>query len=197
MIAHQAKKMNEDSSSFATDFKIPVSDQQLKDIGAVRRRFAGNKILEGTSRRARRAGRRSKSDPIEIPPLSAFGAQLKSTGEREISTTMAFVRILMTSLLRDKAIGKRIVPIVPDESTLRHGGYVPPVRHLLASRATLPAARRRRVDVLSGGQDRANSTGGDQRAWRHGLVIAAATSYSTSNTAPMIPFDIYYSMFGF
>src|SRR5258707_9485906 len=59
--------------------------------------------------------RRRKSEPLEIPPLSAFSAQVKSAGEREISTTMAFVRIL-TTLLRDKAIGKRIVPIVPDES---------------------------------------------------------------------------------
>src|SRR6185312_5671904 len=60
--------------------------------------------------------RRRKSEPLPVPPLSAFDALLKATAEgREISTTMAFVRIL-TTLLRDKNIGQRIVPIVPDES---------------------------------------------------------------------------------
>ena len=59
--------------------------------------------------------RRRTSQPLEVPPLSAFDAQLKGSGDRTISTTMAFVRVLST-LLRDKKIGKRVVPIVPDES---------------------------------------------------------------------------------
>src|SRR5205823_12772851 len=59
--------------------------------------------------------RRTKADPLEVPPLETFKGQLEGTGEREISTTMAFVRVLAT-LLRDKKIGNRVVPIVPDES---------------------------------------------------------------------------------
>ncbi|MFK5143453.1 hypothetical protein ACI4A9_28530, partial [Klebsiella pneumoniae] len=59
--------------------------------------------------------RRRKSETIQVPPLTTFDALLKSSGDREISTTMAFVRVLNT-LLRDKTLGKRIVPIVPDES---------------------------------------------------------------------------------
>ena len=59
--------------------------------------------------------RRRKAEPLQAPPLSAFDAQLKSSGERELSTTMAFVRIL-TAMLRDKTIGKRVVPIVADEA---------------------------------------------------------------------------------
>src|SRR3954470_5374281 len=59
--------------------------------------------------------RRRKADPLQAPPLSAFEAQLKGSGERELSTTMAFVRIL-TTVLRDKTLGPRVVPIVADEA---------------------------------------------------------------------------------
>jgi pyruvate dehydrogenase E1 component len=120
MISHQAKKMNEEAlRQFRDRFQIPVSDEQLKDVPFVRFADDSPEMKYLRERRTALGGylpaRRAKSEPLEIPPLSAFGAQLKSTGDREISTTMAFVRIL-TTLLRDKAIGKRIVPIVPDES---------------------------------------------------------------------------------
>ena len=140
--------------------------------------------------------RRSKSQPIEVPPLSAFSAQLKSTGDREISTTMAFVRIL-TTLLRDKAIGKRIVPIVPDESRtfgmegmFRQFGIFSQVGQLYRPQDADELMFYREDKTGQILQEGINEPGA-MASW-----IAAATSYSTSNT-PMIPFYIYYSMFGF
>src|SRR5205823_11695912 len=120
MISHQAKKMNEEAlRQFRDRFQIPVSDEELKDIPFVRLPADSPETKDLAERRAALGGhlpaRLRKSEPIAIPQLSAFASQLKSTEGREISTTMAFVRILNT-LLRDKEIGKRIVPIVPDES---------------------------------------------------------------------------------
>ena len=141
--------------------------------------------------------RRRKAAPLEVPPLSAFEAQLKGTEEREISTTMAFVRILNT-IIRDKKIGKLVVPIVPDESRtfgmegmFRQLGIYSHVGQLYKP-AGLRAAH-----VLQGRQERpdprrrASTRPGAMSSW-----IAAATSYSTHGQS-MIPFYIFYSMFGF
>jgi pyruvate dehydrogenase E1 component len=133
---------------------------------------------------------------LEVPELSAFSAQLASTEEREISTTMAFVRILNT-LLRDKAIGKYVVPIVPDESRtfgmegmFRQFGIFSQVGQLYKPQDAdqLMYYREDRSGQML--QEGINEPGA-MSSW-----IAAATSYSTSNV-PMIPFYIYYSMFGF
>ena len=98
--------------------------------------------------------------------LSAFGASSRATGDREISTTMAFVRILNT-LLRDKQIGRHVVPIVPDESrTFGMEGHVPPARDLQPGRPALPARGRRPADVLQGGQAGPDPPGGHQRGRR-------------------------------
>ena len=140
--------------------------------------------------------RRRKSAPIAIPPLSAFAPQLKSTEGREISTTMAFVRILNT-LLRDKEIGKRIVPIVPDESRtfgmegmFRQFGIFSQVGQLYRPQDADQMMFYREDKTGQILQEGINEAGA-MASW-----IAAATSYSTSNT-PVIPFYIYYSMFGF
>ena len=127
--------------------------------------------------------------------LSAFGAQLASTEDREISTTMAFVRILNT-LLRDKTIGKFVVPIVPDESRtfgmegmFRQFGIFSQVGQLYKPQDAdqlMYYREDRSGQMLQEGINEA----GAMSSW-----IAAATSYSTSNV-PMIPFYIYYSMFG-
>ncbi len=133
---------------------------------------------------------------LEVPELAAFEGQLKGTGDREISTTMAFVRIL-SELVRDKVIGPRVVPIVPDESRtfgmegmFRQLGIFSQVGqlykpedagHLMFYRE-LPQGQ-----ILQEGINEA----GAMSSW-----IAAATSYSTHNL-PMIPFYIFYSMFGF
>ena len=140
--------------------------------------------------------RRTKSVSLEVPELSAFSAQLASTEEREISTTMAFVRILNT-LLRDKAIGKYVVPIVPDElrtfgmeGMFRQFGIFSQVGQLYKPQDAdqLMYYREDRSGQML--QEGINEPGA-MSSW-----IAAATSYSTSNV-PMIPFYIYYSMFGF
>jgi pyruvate dehydrogenase E1 component len=140
--------------------------------------------------------RRRKSASITIPPLSAFAPQLKSTEGREISTTMAFVRILNT-LLRDKEIGKRVVPIVPDESRtfgmegmFRQFGIFSQVGQLYRPQDADQMMFYREDKTGQILQEGINEAGA-MASW-----IAAATSYSTSDT-PVIPFYIYYSMFGF
>jgi pyruvate dehydrogenase E1 component len=140
--------------------------------------------------------RRQRSRDLTVPGLSAFAAQLKPTGDREISTTMAFVRIL-TTLLRDKAIGKHVVPIVPDESRtfgmeglFRQFGIFSQVGQLYQpedAKQLMYYREDRSGQML---QEGINEPGA-MSSW-----IAAATSYSVSDT-PMIPFYIYYSMFGF
>jgi pyruvate dehydrogenase E1 component len=201
MISHQAKKMNEEAlRQFRDRFAIPVSDEQLKDVPFVRFPEGSPEMKYLTEHRAALGGhlpaRRSKSQAIEVPPLSAFSAQLKSTGDREISTTMAFVRIL-TTLLRDRAIGKRIVPIVPDESRtfgmegmFRQFGIFSQVGQLYRPQDADELMFYREDKTGQILQEGINEPGA-MASW-----IAAATSYSTSNT-PMIPFYIYYSMFGF
>jgi pyruvate dehydrogenase E1 component len=201
MISHQAKKMNEEAlRQFRDRFAIPVSDEQLKDVPFVRLPEGSPETKYLAEHRAALGGhlpaRRTKSQPIEIPPLSAFSAQLKSTGDREISTTMAFVRIL-TTLLRDKAIGKRIVPIVPDESRtfgmegmFRQFGIFSQVGQLYRPQDADELMFYREDKTGQILQEGINEPGA-MASW-----IAAATSYSISNT-PMIAFYIYYSMFGF
>ena len=121
MIAHQAKKLGHDAlKAFRDRFQIPVSDEELDKVPFLRFAEDSEEMKYLRERRAALGGylpaRRRKSEPLPIPPLSAFDALLKATAEgREISTTMAFVRIL-TTLLRDKDIGPHVVPIVPDES---------------------------------------------------------------------------------
>ena len=130
-----------------------------------------------------------------MPELSAFDTQLKSSGDREFSTTMAFVRILST-LLKDKKIGKRVVPIVPDESRTfgmegmfrQYGIWNPKGQQYTPQDKDQLMFYKESVDgqIL---QEGINEPGA-MADW-----IAAATSYANSDFA-MIPFYIYYSMFG-
>src|SRR5208283_2832839 len=119
-ITHQQKKMGEAVlKEFRDRFSLPISDDQLKEVAFLRFAEDSPEMEYLRARRAALGGslpaRRRRSVSLEVPPLSAFGAQLKGTEGRKISTTMALVRIL-NMLLRDKTIGTRIVPIVPDES---------------------------------------------------------------------------------
>jgi len=198
-ITHQQKKMGlEALRKFRDRFSIPVSDAQIEEIPFLKLDDKERRYLE--ERRRALGGplpqRRTKSVSLEVPELSAFSAQLASTEEREISTTMAFVRILNT-LLRDKAIGKYVVPIVPDESRtfgmegmFRQFGIFSQVGQLYKPQDAdqLMYYREDRSGQML--QEGINEPGA-MSSW-----IAAATSYSTSNV-PMIPFYIYYSMFGF
>ena len=120
MLAHQSKKMDIDAlKHFRDRFKVPLADDKLLEFPFIR--FEKGSAEEAYLQKTRAAlggylpVRRRKSISLEAPPLSLFEPQLKGSEGREISTTMAFVRIL-TALMRDKALGNRIVPIVPDES---------------------------------------------------------------------------------
>jgi pyruvate dehydrogenase E1 component len=139
--------------------------------------------------------RRRKSTALAAPPLSTFDRLLQSSGEREISTTMAMVQMLGT-LLRDKTLGKHIVPIVPDES--RTFGMEGMFRQLGIYSAVGQLYKPQDADQLMYyREDKAGQVlqEGINEAGAMSSWIAAATSYSTNNV-PMIPFYIYYSMFG-
>src|SRR4030088_3342602 len=140
--------------------------------------------------------RRRRADVLSAPPLSSFDAQLEGSGEREISTTMAFVRIL-AALLRDKAIGPRVVPIVPDESRtfgmegmFRQFGIFSQAGQLYQPEDANQLMYYREAPDGQMLQEGINEPGA-LASW-----IAAATAYSTSDIA-IIPFYIFYSMFGF
>ncbi|MEE3360519.1 MAG: pyruvate dehydrogenase (acetyl-transferring), homodimeric type [Pseudomonadota bacterium] len=197
---HQQKKMQFDQLKAMRDrFRIPVTDEELeKDIPFVSLNNAQKAYL--ADRRKDLGGafpvRNTEAPKLEIPKLDAFKGQLESTGDREISTTMAFVRIL-TTLLRDKKVGKQVVPIVPDESRtfgmeglFRSVGIYNPL-----GQNYTPEDRDQMMfykEAITGQvlQEGINEAGA-MADW-----IAAATSYS-NHGVPMIPFYIYYSMFGF
>jgi len=202
MIAHSAKKMAGDSlRGFRDRFNIPISDAQLETLPFITFADGSQEATYLHERRKALGGylpkRRTKSDVVlDLPPLSDFEAQLKSSGDREISTTMAFVQML-TKLMRDKSLGRRIVPIVPDESRtfgmegmFRQFGIFSQVGQLYRPQDAdqlMYYKEDKHGQVLEEGINEA----GAMAAW-----IAAATSYSVSNE-PMIPFYVYYSMFGF
>ena len=120
MITHQAKKMTEAALlAFRDRFELPLSDEQVRAAEYFKPPEDSPEMQLLRERRAALGGslpaRRRKAQPLQVPSLDAFKSQLEGTGEREISTTMVFVRVL-AALLRDKAIAKHIVPVVPDES---------------------------------------------------------------------------------
>jgi pyruvate dehydrogenase E1 component len=201
MIAHQAKKMSHDAiRSFRDRFHIPVDDADLDAVPYVTfpKESAESRYME--DRRVALGGylpmRRREAEPLVVPELGVFERFLKSTDEREISTTMAFVQIVHT-LLRDKNLGRHIVPIVPDES--RTFGMEGLFRQLgiwnQFGQLYMPQdagelmfyKESKDGQILQEGINEA----GAMCSW-----IAAATSYSTHGVQ-MIPFYIFYSMFGF
>ena len=201
--AHQAKKMDQDSlKKFRTRFDIPVTDEQIESGDLPYYRFPedSEEMRYLRERRNSLGGYLPQRNPnleaLPIPELSAFDAQLQSSGEREFSTTMAFVRILST-LLKDKQIGKRIVPIVPDESRTfgmegmfrQYGIWNPKGQQYTPQDKDQLMFYKESVDgqIL---QEGINEPGA-MADW-----IAAGTSYANSHFA-MIPFYIYYSMCGF
>ena len=200
MIAHQAKKMTQDAlRGFRDRFAVPVKDEDLGKIPFITFSEDSPEMKYLRAQRAALGGslpqRRRKSTALQIPPLSTFQRLLESTGEREISTTMAFVQMLGT-LVRDKVIGKHIVPIVPDES--RTFGMEGMFRQLGIYSSVGQLYRPQDADQLMYyREDRSGQMlqEGINEAGAMSSWIAAATSYSTSNV-PMIPFYIYYSMFG-
>ena len=200
-IAHQQKKMPiEALRQFRDRFNIPIADDKLADIPYFKPPEDAPEMKYLRELRAQRGGslpqRRRKSTRLEVPKLESFKALLDATGEgREISTTMAFVRML-TALVKDKAIGRNVVPIVPDESRtfgmeglFRQLGIYSQVGQLYEpedSDQLMFYKEDKNGQILQEGINEA----GAMCSW-----IAAATSYANNNV-PMIPFYIFYSMFG-
>ncbi|WP_041523426.1 pyruvate dehydrogenase (acetyl-transferring), homodimeric type [Gilvimarinus agarilyticus] len=199
--AHQVKKLDIDAlKTFRDRFNIPIDDKDLESIPYYRPADDSAEMQYLQERRRTLDGylpsRKSDFEALPIPALDAFKAQLKGTGEREISTTMAFVRVLNT-LLKDKQIGKQVVPIVPDEArTFGMEGMFRQVGIYSAfgQKYTPQDAGQimyykedEKGQILEEGINEA----GAMAAW-----VAAATSYS-NHAQPLLPFYIYYSMFGF
>ncbi|MBP8925597.1 MAG: pyruvate dehydrogenase (acetyl-transferring), homodimeric type [Pseudomonadales bacterium] len=198
---HALKQMDLESlKKFRTRFSIPLRDDELKAIPYYRPAPDSPEIVYMHQRRAALGGllpsRVVSNEQLAVPSLESFAAQIKGTAHREISTTMALVRILST-LIKDPAIGERVVPIVPDEA--RTFGMEGMFRQLgiyssVGQRYTphdsgqiLFYKEDRKGQILEEGINEA----GAMAAW-----IAAATSYSNHNLT-MVPFYIFYSMFGF
>ena len=201
MTAHQQKKLDDDAlKAFRDRFNIPVSDDEIAAVPFVRPGEDSEEMRYLKDRRERLGSylpmRITEAPALEVPPLELFKGQLEGSGEREISTTMALVRML-TSLLRDKKIGKHIVPIVADEArTLGMEGMFRQVS-IYSSVGQLYTPQDadqlmfykedKSGQVLQMGIDEAGST----CAW-----MAAGTAYA-NHGVNMVPFYIYYSMFGF
>lgn len=200
-ITHQQKKMSiEHLRAFRDRFSIPISDAEIADIPFYKPAEDSPEIRYLRKQREALGGylpsRTSEYPPLKMPDLTAFSAVTEGLGEREISTTMAFVRIL-TALLKDKNIGKHIVPIVPDEcrtfgmeGLFRQIGIYSPVGQLYTP------VDHEQVMYYREAKDGQILEEGINEAGAFCSWIAAATSYS-SNKVAMIPFYIYYSMFGF
>jgi pyruvate dehydrogenase E1 component len=200
---HQLKKLDLDTIRAMRDrFRIPIPDEKLEELPFYVPPPDSPEMKYLHERRKALGGylpqRRRKADSVPaVPPLAAFEALLKGTGEgREISTTMAFVRIL-TTLVRDKELGRRVVPIVPDEA--RTFGMEGMFRQLgIYSSEGQKYEPVDRDQVMYYREDKAGQIleEGITEAGAISSWIAAATSYSHSNLA-MVPFYIFYSMFGF
>jgi pyruvate dehydrogenase E1 component len=199
--AHQTKKLTVEAlRRFRDRFDVPLSDAELEQMPYYRPKDDSPELRYMKRQRDALGGpmpqRRVAPEGLPIPSLEAFKAVLDGSGERAISTTMAFVRIL-SALLRDKALKERIVPIVPDEA--RTFGMEGMFRQLgiYSSEGQLyepedsgelaPYKESKDGQVLEEGITEA----GAFSAW-----LAAATSYSV-NQFPLVPFYIFYSMFGF
>ncbi|KXS38061.1 MAG: pyruvate dehydrogenase E1 component [Halomonadaceae bacterium T82-2] len=205
MEAHQIKSMDTEAlKKFRDRFAIPVSDEQL-DSGVMpyyKPAEDSPEIKYLHMRREQLGGylpaRKHDFESIEIPGLDdkTFAAQIKGSGDREVSTTMSFVRIL-NGLVKNKAFGKQVVPIIPDEA--RTFGMEGMFRQL-----GIYTSEGQKYEPMDSGQimyyreDKAGqileegiTEAGAMSAW-----IAAATSYSNHHM-PLLPFYIYYSMFGF
>lgn len=198
---HSLKKLDTETlKAFRDRFGVPVSNDDIDEVPYYRPAPDSPEALYLKSKRDTLGGvypnRRESSPPLQIPDIDIFESQLAGSGEREISTTMAFVRML-SALTKDKRIGKRIVPIVPDEA--RTFGMEGMFRQLgIYTSEGQKYVPNDRDQVMYYREDKAGqileegiNEAGAMAAW-----MACATSYSTHDY-PLIPFYIFYSMFGF
>ena len=201
MVAHQQKKLGDESLRELRDrFNIPVSDEDIAQLPFRKPPENSDEMRYMLERRAELGGflpqRSAGVVKLDVPELSAFQSILDGTGEREISTTMAFVRILGV-LLKHKSIGKHIVPIVPDEARtfgmeglFRQIGIYSSIGQLYTPQDAdqlMSYREDKQGQMLEEGINEAGSL----CSW-----IAAATSYANHGVS-MAPFYIFYSMFGF
>lgn len=199
-ITHQQKKVGDEAlRKFRDRFNIPVTDDQLSKLPFCR---PPDDSLEMSYLRERSKAmgtvpdRKIVAEPLQIPGLDAFEVLLKGTEEREISTTMAFVRMLGI-LVKDKNIGKLVVPIVPDES--RTFGMEGLFRQLsIFSQVGQLYTPQDADQLMFYKEDKAGQIlqEGINEAGAMSSWIAASTAYANHGVA-MVPFYIYYSMFGF
>jgi pyruvate dehydrogenase E1 component len=200
-IAHQLKKpAREALVEFRDRYRLPIPDEKIEEAPFYKPPEDSAEMIYLRERREALGGflpqRRRAAEPLPIPDFEAFGSQTEGTGDREISTTMAFVR-LVTALTRDKAIGKHVVPIVPDEA--RTFGMEGLFRTL-----GIYAAKGQLYDPVDADQVMYYKEDARGQILQEGITeagamsswLAAATSYA-NHGVQMIPFYIFYSMFGF
>ncbi len=200
-ITHQQKKLNEEElREFRSRFGIPVDDEHVASVGFYRPAEDSPERKYLMERRRALGGslpqRNTELEPLKMPPREVFQEFLEGTGEHEVSSTMAFVRIL-SKLLRDHDLGKYIVPIVPDEARtfgmealFRQAGIYSHVGQLyepVDANSLLYYKEATNGQILEEGINEAGSMSS---------FIAAGTAYSTHGVNT-IPFFVYYSMFGF
>ncbi len=201
MVAHNVKKMDVESlKEFRDRFHVPLADDQLADLPFIRPPAGSPEARFLEERRAALGGpvpfRETTSPLLPAPPLAAFKALLADSGDRELSTTMAFVRLLGI-LVKDKDIGRHIVPIIPDEARtfgmeglFRQLGIYAPGGQLYEPQDSETVSWYRedsQGQILEEGITEAGAIS----SW-----LAAATAH-TGYGVPMIPFYTFYSMFGF
>jgi len=200
--AHNTKKMTiNELQDFAQRFEIPATQSQIENLEFIQDSPQSAQMQYLHARRQELNGflparRQHADEALKVPELASFESHLSGSGERELSSTMAFVRIL-TTLCKDKHIGARIVPIVPDEARtfgmeglFRQLGIYAPEGQLYTpvdKAQVMFYKEAKNGQILEEGINEA----GAFSSW-----LAAATSYSVNNKV-MIPFYIYYSMFGF
>ena len=198
---HSVKKLDRDSlRHFRDRFDIPLSDDQLEKVPYYRPPPDNPEIVYLRRQRERLGGpmprRVTVYGDVQVPGLDAFEAHLKGTGDRAVSTTMVFVRLLQ-SLVRQKGIGERVVPIVPDEA--RTFGMEGMFRQL-----GIYSSEGQLYEPEDSGEIAAYRESKEGQVLEEGITeagafsawLAAATAYS-SHQLTLVPFYIYYSMFGF
>src|SRR5580698_9418309 len=198
---HQQKKLTDENLKEVRDrFNIQISDEEIAGLSFRKPAEDSEEMRYLQERRAALGGylpaRSDLAPPLTVPPLEAFSTLLEGTGDREISTTMALVR-MMTALVKDKNIGRHVVPIVPDEARtfgmegmFRQIGIYSSVGQLYTPQDAdqlMFYREDKQGQILEEGINEAGSL----CSW-----LAAATAYSNHGVS-MVPFYIYYSMFGF
>jgi len=200
-ITHQAKKLNEaELRVFRDRLQLPIPDEQLKHAPYYRPAPDSPERQYIAERRAALGGASPRrvvlSKPLDLPPAQVFGSFDAGSGTQEASTTMAFARLLR-DLIRDKGIGQRIVPIIPDEA--RTFGMDP-----LFKEVGIYTALGQRYDPVDSNLVLSYREATDGQVLEEGITEAGSSaSFQAAGTAyashgePMIPFYIFYSMFGF